>query len=598
MLHNGLLILKIFDIDLTYHNLIGFYFSPNNSYPKCLLLEPTASTYPILPLSEILSNGSFSEILYRELINDNDITCFKLALVNMQSSFHIKFCNSWVDYCNAHIDYISKTIGQNISERIHQGLKNSHTAFLPQTKSYDPFAPPKVCIRDHIIDKNHIERLSWLNVINKMNNSLSTSDIVPSDILIKNFLINMIDNGTAANDSIPMKLPLSLRVPTNHIFYDSHITTKWGCNIYDASCWEIALWLLQDQHNLDNIRLCRKTTQFSSIMGNNINSRKSYRYLDSDRRFIYPYDPEGLAFDTISNYYSYNPITHHPQQWNSESQYWSKFSSSLGPNTWFFIIAPFIRNSSNKEWRPHRGCISVLDNLQHIDGGFYHSPLSNTEPNLSISIQDNISLYSGLSHMLAFEHFEKISFMMNHVIRLFSSLIDKDKYFFYSGKVFENDKWVIDTEISVIVQIWAICSLQPKLIDELFQTPKATLKMWHNLKEKYGVYHCRFVGFSSSNNIITSEINFSAMMACKILQEYYGETMPELTDMEWYMYQSNTNNIGDDHLLHINDNEAYFHQSNINDKDNNSLPSILATAWHVFYSKSWNPFVPNGSLLR
>jgi hypothetical protein len=101
------------------------------------------------------------------------------------------------------------------------------------------------------------------------------------------------------------------------------------------------------------------------------------------------------------------------------------------------------------------------------------------------------------------------------------------------------------------------------------------------------------------------------MISCKVLKSYYGEaadTTPyslssDLADMETFMYTVNSRNTNDPHLLFLSGEEAYFNHANIRAQTGfgwfaNPLPSTISTAWHIFYTKSFNPFIPNGSLIR
>jgi hypothetical protein len=615
---------------------------------------------------------------------------------------------------------------------------------------------------DCIVEDNDVfsessqDKITEISEITEIINIKSSILKKPNDTLFQAFLTNIIDNGTEAGDVNPIKLPLSYRVPSDYIFSgDIHnnekMLTTWGLNIYDGACWEIALWLLQDSKAslLDKIRFSRKTTQFVSIMGNNSNSRNAYQYLSpltisentipisvqkvcvttnftphgpydpTERSIVYPYDPNGLAFRTISNYYSFNQNTIRPELWNINAKHWNDFLPICGENTWFFGLSPLIRNIKG-----YSGFVTTLYNLMDANGGFYNSPLSHNELQnkqvyWSILSTDNVSIYGALSHMKLYlqnksidnihnllndqsnrsesdsstnysdnirtsdkypynniikgssnknsvDHSDigvslgQIATMMNGIIQYFDTIADTENFLFYQGKTWFSEKekhgWKINIGgikvdpnmptgtspfivnsndlnmphnskhsyiFSVNSQTWGICSLQPKIINKIFRDDSASLKMWNNLKQTCGRFDMnnKLQGFGYTNiktthdrgmgSIISSESTFGAMMACKVLKEYYGDLADrapysissDLIEMEIFMYTANSGNMGDNHLLHISNNEAYFNHANMRAQTgfgsfSNPIPSITSTSWHIFYTKSFNPFVPKGNLLR
>jgi len=709
-LQHGILIAKIAPFAF---NLIGFYFTPVGGETKCLLLDPSIDkSQRLVSLSEILFSGAFSNISYRELINPNDAKRFKLALVNMQSSFDSTSleiairdnirrtsctnspCTDWENYSLAHIDYVSKAVGQNPAERVKQCSGECFVGPVPDIKSYDPFGPPKIYHRNiPIVTSNDKLKLKgWSEFFSISYGDLqdtlplitlaTPSAISPIDTLFQSFLISIIDNGIRAGDVNPIKIPLSFRVPSNYIFTndpnnEEKILTTWGLNIYDGACWEIALWLLKDSNAslLDDIRLSRKTTQFASIIGNNVNSRKANMYLApisvglytnptgaSDptiRNIVYPYDPNGLSFRIISNYYNYDPVTILPQQWSSTAKHWNHFNPTLGENAWFYALSPFIRNANITNFKGYSGFNSILFNLMDSNGGFFYSPIKTKDTSWSLSSEYNASMYGALSQMISYLtsnpsinigiSIGQLSSMIMGIGHFFVSMADRENFLFHQRKIWTKESsWQIQSNgikvnesnnlvtftvtsndvtmlqssnkpyvISVNVQTWIICSLQPKIIDQIFGIHGAALKQWNNLKTSCGRFNQdgELEGFGYTNiktsfdygmaTVISTECTFSAMMACKILKEYYGEfadTSPysitsDLAEMESFVYDSNNN------LLFVSDNEAYFNSANIRAQTGlgdfiNPIPSIAATSWHIFYIKSFNPFVPNGKLLR
>lgn len=654
LLQHGILFAKFSSLD---HNLTGFYFTPIGGETKCFFLNQGIRCNRTVPLSKVLTSGAFSKISYRELLNESDAKRFKLALVNMQNSFDFNLINI-NNHANVCVDHVSKIIGQNPAERIKQCSGECYVGPVPNIKSYDPFGQEKIYHRDiplisredqiwiyELAPRSYSESIP--NVTFVKPNIISEHSIKPNDTLFQAFLINMIDDGLKANDVNPIKLPLSFRVPEDYIFnnINEKITTTWGLNIYHGSCWEIALWLLHDYHTilLDELRSGRKTTQFASIISNNINSPKANAYLtpiiitDKDdnnprqRTLTYPYDPNGFAFYILSNYYSYDNINHSPKQWNDSAIYWNDFKPTIGENAWFFGLGPYIRKFNIDNFKGYSGFISTLFNMMDTNGGFYHSPINNSNTCWSLLTQDNAVMYSALSHikshqltkfnkswnMGVFESItkigislEEIDFMMKGIKQLLFSLIDRERFLFYQGKTWnvETSTWDIISKDLIIVNahIWSICALQPLIIDEIFGMHGSSLKMWNNLKQICGKFNnegeLNGFGYNNTSKVISAETTFAAMLACKILKIFYQDEADappyslssDLAEMESFIYTVNSGKDGDAHLLFVSDNEAYFNHVNILSDNMYPIPSICATAWHIFYSKSFNPFIPDG----
>lgn len=644
---NGILYLKL---SLYSHTIVGFYFTPSNSESKCLIIDNKLNK--IYPLSQILSSGRFSEIKYRELTQKMDITRFKLALVNMQNSFPTIH-----DY-HVYVDYIIKAVGENPSERLNQCHGSCYREHGPiqNIPSYDPFEPitiyhrttPPLNSEDIDYLKTITLNLSTIILPDKSNNSLNNSSI--PDTLFLSFLHNIIEVGNAVETHAPVnQLPLSYRLSPDFMTSLSEkekITLPWESSIYSCSCWEIAMWLLNDGecNMIDIIRLRRTTYQFKSIIGNNINSSEAFKYLEAlpsknlkrELATPQPIDPEGLAFRKISNYYNYHPITYQPTAWSPSTLSWSDLVPSLYDNAWFYGISPRIRL---KKLDYSLGFISILPNMMCENGGFYHTPISENLPLIQLT-QDNAIMYAFLSEFNTFltpKHFYE---MKKGLKSYFKSVCDKNNYLFYHGKKDSGEiikegilvrkaglvpftvaptavympKYLGEISnyylISTADQIWSICCLQPHLIDKFFGERGATLKMWNNLKDACGRLDSdgSLQGFGYNNltpsfdqamgTIISTELTFGAMTVCKILLKYYQRMAnkgaytveDDLYQMEKFIYDPKNG------LLNIDTQEAYFKESNLKAQTgfgeiSYPYPNTIATSWHIFYAHNFNPFI-------
>jgi hypothetical protein len=188
--------------------------------------------------------------------------------------------------------------------------------------------------------------------------------------------------------------------------------------------------------------------------------------------------------------------------------------------------------------------------------------------------------------------------------KLFMSLINKDTYLFHDIKRWIDDKWVRfpSPTINTVTQVWSICILQPKILDIIFTEQGAALKLWLNLRKHCGKFgkmnELNGFAYTNDGDYISAEVTFAALLACKILKIYYKEQ----ADLEPLMITRDTETMSKylyNNLLVKTDNEAYFIHTNCSETtfEINNLPSTVATSWYLFYSKGFNPFMPNGSLL-
>lgn len=667
-LEHGILFLELRSIP---YSLIGFYFRPRDGPVKCLLLDPTLDpSKRIVILDHILGSSLYTQIQYRELRRPADANRLKFALINMQSSFDDQDLHQAIrddlrtmesrSYESIFLNYVIKAVGQNPAERLSQCEGVCYRGPVPNIESYDPFGPKQIYHRDlpapTLADNNHISDLSrYFARIRSSVESCSLSllpttsaseVLIPVDTLFRTFLVQAIDPGTAAGDPHPIPLPLSYRMGPHFNYessagmdFETYLQLRWGLHLYHGSCWELALTLLNDSHQslLDGIRVTRKTTQWGSIIGNNVNSPRGHQYpsaiaLDesacSDRTIVYPCDPSGLASTIISNYSSFNSKTGAPERWNQTAIQWTEWRPLLGPNIWFYLLAPSFRN------RDHPGYDGLIRTLYHlIDpfvGGFLHEPLNRHNSKWTFWTQDNLVLYAVLNQPRSLIN-SKFKPML---LSFLGQCLDRENFFFFGRHYWKgsglqrildgvysderplvasaktvrmpplsNSIWVVST----LDQIWAVCALGPIGLEEIFGVPQAGLRLWAHLRSSCGRFSPggELQGFGYTNirsefdagmgSVISAEVTFGALIAARCLRNHYGAVAnsgdfsldSDLIQMETYVYSPGN-------LLGLQNEAAYFKEATIRTETGlgemvHPIPSILGTAWHLFYHHQLNP---------
>lgn len=609
---NGLLKVKMAQYENTFS---GFYYT-NKDMTWAVLPDPShARWYNPVPLSKILSDTRYSIIETREVI-DYASDLFKLACVDAINSVNQYTAIS--ELLNNHvvvgavsagkpvIDSVRQTMNADPASYVAQAITNGYSGEIPSSGAIPmSFSPPTFLIRETNATFND-EQIAAINRFKSIHNQ--TFDLAPGhlpsngnnevdanantrqSIISVNtnalgiFFDSIIDDGTAANDDAPIKLPLSFRVPDD---YYSNISTPdsleemlatWGLDIYDGACFEIARFILNNDTDLmDNLRSTQKTTQFATIIGNSndFTYQPPLEVFDGSQ----PTGPRsgsvilstgGLAFREISNYYSFDTDPVIPTSYDSASQFWIDWKPIMGENAWFYGIGPGIRRRLINQ-----GFISTLPYMMDGAGGFYFAPLSTTAPNLSFSSENNASMFGALDHMISVgeststinnlstisngtavtdDQINMMKGMRAGIIKYFQTVKDTNTFLFYQGKTWNGTGWSINTGgmtadgliipaagnvfmppgatqeyvIPVDVQTWGICSLQPLVINFIFGDDSAALKMWNNLKTSCGRLNPldnSLQGFGYTNFIDTGSEPFTSMSKVISAEWTFGAIM-------------------------------------------------------------------------
>lgn len=498
--------------------------------------------------------------------------------------------------------------------------------------------------------------LTQLLILQRTNLNLNMIKYIPYEKYIINFLLNCKDKHG---------LPLSYDIRKNITYYDTiiyypnilneEIQIKHGLRLYDGSCREISLYILGVESNETHIlRSNLKTYQWNSI--NIINNNK----VENNKA-------ENLTYQWISNYLLFDKDANHIDKLNNQNKddiiLWPQWNISLEDYIWFMIIAPSHTNRLYYE----NTIIRTLEALKDSSGGFYNCPISQYNIFNNICTLDQIILYGALT-LFTFNP-DHINRYRNGILDFLNSVKDESSKLFYIGRIYNNEtnKMIINgvlnsfcatdkirdnfkmpltysTDnnfpwvISVKVHLYAILSLQPEVIDNMFNDTGSALKLWISLKESCGRYNTEYnlLGFSytntnesilynsSSNNyellltnnnnnnndndlLISSETTCMAVLACRVLISYYdsfnqldmrsldilNKVKKDESDMLDYINTLKETNNNELWLNHSTDRRiipmGWFTQQ---------LPSIMSTSWLVFMERNYNPFVPYGKLLR
>ena len=186
---------------------------------------------------------------------------------------------------------------------------------------------------------------------------------------------------------------------------------------------------------------------------------------------------------------------------------------------------------------------------------------------------------------------------MDGIEGYFKSIWNANDNNFYQGAHFINGKWEPNKkDFAVDCQTWAIAVLGPELIDRWFGKGSA-LKMWQKTKElsayKKDGKLCG-VGFTSEHDRLTVEWSAGAILACRILADYYKDNSI-LDDA-----QSMRRGIDEFKFETEAGKAAYSYSSRrapIPFGWNSHSPEVLSTAstsWVVMLEKDFNPFILGG----
>jgi hypothetical protein len=149
----------------------------------------------------------------------------------------------------------------------------------------------------------------------------------------------------------------------------------------------------------------------------------------------------------------------------------------------------------------------------------------------TISTENNLSWYAALRMLYRATGDETYRQAMDRIEAYLKSVWDPDDRVFYVGAHFSNGQWKPETEhFAVDVQTWGILALGPQVLDSWFGEG-AAYDMWRAAKAKSGVVdpdgRLQGVGFTTEHDRLTVEWTAGAIMAVRLLANYYAGSHPE-----------------------------------------------------------------------
>ena len=247
--------------------------------------------------------------------------------------------------------------------------------------------------------------------------------------------------------------------------------------------------------------------------------------------------------------------------------------------------------------------------LQADNGGIRMSPVGTFHAKgkdwyyNEISTENNLSWYAALRMLYQITKDEKYRKAMDRIEVYLKSVWDKKSNVFYQGAHYTDSSWKPNTApFATDCQTWAIDVLGPAVIDGWFGEGTA-MKMWQKTKELAGYVKdgkLKGVGFSSEHDRLSIEWTAGAILATRILTDYYKTKHPEWATEVSNDAESMRNGI-DDYKFEVTPGQsAYAYSSRrgvIPFGWNSHSPDVLSTtstSWVVLLEKGFNPFILGG----
>jgi len=316
------------------------------------------------------------------------------------------------------------------------------------------------------------------------------------------------------------------------------------------------------------------------------------------------------------------PSLGHPWTWND-------YKPVLGENSWANLLAPLqvalIQFGSIQAIPANDICFKIalnfLDSLPNMVeasvGGLYYSPKNTltTEPltdlGFNLSLENNVSLFSGLSALL---HILQIKNIFTNYIPTIQNLIagierfvrtayDPSLGYFRQGGTVVNNQFQWNNEFAVDCQTWTMSHLGPKKVDQWFGT--GTAKAIWNTTKKIGGYHYTEwentvdgLGFSDNSNVqcfsgewTAGGINMLRIFAIELDDpSFTAEAANMRQQIEFKLTETQTINGVDCRTIKYANKRYYIPFG----WWANPLDCIASTAWAVFLDSNWNPLYLGG----
>ncbi len=165
------------------------------------------------------------------------------------------------------------------------------------------------------------------------------------------------------------------------------------------------------------------------------------------------------------------------------------------------------------------------------------------------------------------------------------------------------EKFSLTKDFAVDVQTWGISVFGPEQIDKWYGEG-AALKMWEETKKLSGFYQngqLKGVGFSNSDDVLSSEWTFGAIQMVLDLARYYEKKNPGIAKRLVGDAQSMRKGIDELLKVKLEDGSMAYLYANKRYYIRfgwwaNRVPSLVGTTWATLVDTGFNPFILGGGV--
>lgn len=402
------------------------------------------------------------------------------------------------------------------------------------------------------------------------------------------------------------------------------IITQYGLSLYDGALWQIAMLVAGSPK--DRPSVYAHTDRLLSGTSGELRDIRAFGplYLYGADKKIMDRD-NAYFFRIIADQYiqedpilGLGPVQGFP---NFETPHHEDWKPIMGEQAWAAIIGP-IQTAYKRyhgqipldspEVRLAMSIVEATEAMQSEIGGIYHAPEGTFGKNPDdISNENNFSMYAALG-MLAevlrrggdaagAERIEVIRKKQEDYIARYA--FDRVENIFYQGGLYKDGQLHPALIFALDCQTWGILAMGPEWIDKTFGEG-AAYRIWVRSKQRSGFMdkngNLTGVGFSDGHRILSVEWTAGAILATRILAEYYRPTQlawsRELArDAELMRRgcEEFKTAVGKEGLAYLYANKRYFIPFSW---WANPIPSMASTAWIILIDAGYNPFILGGGL--
>lgn len=390
-------------------------------------------------------------------------------------------------------------------------------------------------------------------------------------------------------------------------------------NIYDGALWQMALTVLPSKKSAAAVDA--HTERLLRGSAGDIADLRGYgpAFLYGDEEKTMDRD-SGFFFRMISDQYlqddplGYNDVPGYP---NFDRVHHEDWKPITGEQAWAVIMGPlqvaYIKYGGkippdSPEMRLALSVLPALEAMQSPIGAFYHAPKGTygIHPRL-ISVENNASVYAALKMLgRALDAGAPEKPRIDAMLAKLDVFFEKDAYNplaseFYVGGFYVEDKFVAQSFFSTDCQSWVLVALGPEWIDTRFG-PGTAFKIFNNLVHVSRLIdsagRLQGLGFTSDHAALSVEWTCGAILAARVLAEYYAQKDPQWAEdllKKAGQMRAGIEPFKTDVPGH---GTAYLYASHRYFIPfgwwANAIPSTASSAWVIFVDTGFNPFVLGG----